>query len=75
VHSNRPRDPKPETRKVERPSREQLQADLETMSFLAVGRKYGVSDNAVRKWLRWSEYEVEQRSSEVSADTDDQEAA
>jgi len=22
------------------------------MSFLAVGRKHGVSDNAVRKWLR-----------------------
>jgi transposase-like protein len=22
------------------------------MSLLAVGRKYGVSDNAVRKWLR-----------------------
>jgi transposase-like protein len=25
------------------------------MSFVAVGRKYGVSDNAVRKWLRWYE--------------------
>ena len=25
------------------------------MSFLAVGRKYGVSDNAVRKWIRWYE--------------------
>jgi transposase-like protein len=23
------------------------------MSMCAVGRKYGVSDNAVRKWLRW----------------------
>ena len=23
------------------------------MSFRAVGRKYGVSDNAVRKWLEW----------------------
>jgi transposase-like protein len=26
------------------------------MSFLASGRKYGVSDNALRKWLRWYEY-------------------
>lgn len=52
VHSKGPRDPKPETRKVERPSYEQLQADVATMSFVAVGRKYGVSDNAVRKWLR-----------------------
>ena len=27
------------------------------MSICAVGRKYGVSDNAVRKWIRWYEYE------------------
>jgi hypothetical protein len=44
--------PKPERRKVPRPSHETLLADLESMSFLAVGRKYGVSDNAVRKWLQ-----------------------
>ena len=43
----------PEASKVERPTLEQLQADLATMSYLAVGRKYGVTDNAVRKWLRW----------------------
>ena len=42
-------------RKVERPSLDQLHADLESMSFCAVGRKYGVSDNAVRKWLVWYE--------------------
>lgn len=47
--------PHPETRKVERPSYEQLLKDLQSMSFLAVGRMYGVSDNAVRKWLRWYE--------------------
>jgi transposase-like protein len=29
------------------------------MSFAAVGRKYGVSDNAVRKWLRWYERQAE----------------
>jgi transposase-like protein len=29
------------------------------MSFVAVGRKYGVSDNAIRKWIRWYEYEQE----------------
>jgi hypothetical protein len=47
--------PQPHLRKVERPSLEQLKEDLETMSMLAVGRKYGVSDNAVRKWIRWYE--------------------
>jgi hypothetical protein len=57
IHSPGPRDPQPERRKVERPSYEQLRADLEASNFSAVGRKYGVSDNAVRKWLRWYERE------------------
>lgn len=39
-------------RKVERPSHQQLLADLRELSFVKVGAKYGVSDNAVRKWLR-----------------------
>jgi hypothetical protein len=47
--------PRPHTRKVPRPSYEQLKADLGGMSFVAVGRKYGVTDNAVRKWVRWYE--------------------
>ncbi|HYB30775.1 MAG TPA: hypothetical protein VEF89_29530 [Solirubrobacteraceae bacterium] len=51
--------PLPGTRKVERPTYEQLMADVSSMSFLAVGRKYGVSDNAIRKWIRWYEYEQE----------------
>jgi transposase-like protein len=45
----------PERRSVPRPSYEQLQQDLEVMSYCAVGRKYGVSDNAIRKWIRWYE--------------------
>jgi transposase-like protein len=35
------------------------------MSYVAVGRKYGVSDNAVRKWLRWYEAGEERADSEV----------
>jgi transposase-like protein len=34
------------------------------MSFLAIGRKYGVSDNAVRKWIRCYEYERERKEAE-----------
>ncbi len=49
--------PRPERRKVERPAYERLIAELEATSYLAVGRKYGVSDNAVRKWVRWYEGE------------------
>ena len=35
-----------------RPSKEQLLEELKTNSYCAVGRKYGVSDNAIRKWLK-----------------------
>ena len=51
--------PRPETRKVPRPTYEQLKDDLSDLSWLAVGRKYGVSDNAVRKWMRWYERDAE----------------
>jgi hypothetical protein len=50
--------PRPESRRVERPPYQQLLAELAATSFSAVGRKYGVSDNAIRKWVR--AYEREQ---------------
>jgi hypothetical protein len=59
--------PKPESRKVDRPPYEQLLAEIDATSFLAVGRKYGVSDNAVRKWLRWYELQRERESAEGDA--------
>jgi transposase-like protein len=37
------------------------------MSWVAVGAKYGVSDNAVRKWLRRYEAEREPRRADHSA--------
>ena len=48
--------PQPARRKVDRPPYEQLIAEVASMGFAAAGRKYGVSDNAVRKWIRWYEY-------------------
>jgi transposase-like protein len=39
-------------------------SDLEAMSFVAVGRKYSVSDSAVRKWLRYYEREDAQSTRE-----------
>jgi hypothetical protein len=39
-------------RKVERPAYKDLIEELKHSSYLAVSRKYGVSDNAVRKWLK-----------------------
>jgi hypothetical protein len=39
-------------RKVDRPPFDVLEAEIKDMGYSAVGRKYGVSDNAVRKWLK-----------------------
>ena len=35
---------------IERPTREELKKMLRTKTFLQIGKDYGVSDNAVRKW-------------------------
>ena len=51
--------PHPERRKVERPPYEQLMREIDETSFVAVGRTYGVSDNAIRKWVRQYERERE----------------
>lgn len=41
--------------------------EIEATSYLAVGRKYGVSDNAVRKWVRFYEREREREEAEAGA--------
>ena len=41
-----------DARKVERPPEVQLLREIEELGYLGVGRRYGVSDNAVRKWVR-----------------------
>lgn len=62
--------PCPEMRKVERPPYDKLLEEIEATSYLAVGRKYGVSDNAVRKWVRFYERQMERESAEAEAATD-----
>jgi 5-methylcytosine-specific restriction endonuclease McrA len=39
-------------RKVERPPIEQLIKEIDEIGYSATGRKYGVSDNAIRKWIK-----------------------
>ena len=56
---SRLRGPRPSARKVERPPHGQLLSEIAATSYAAVGRKYGVSDNAVRKWVRFYERERE----------------
>jgi hypothetical protein len=66
-HMNRHRKPRPQARKVERPSWGRLVGELSQMSMVKVGAKYGVSDNAVRKWLRWYEADIAKRVRETLA--------
>jgi hypothetical protein len=47
-------------RLVDRPPRDQLLREIAVSGFSAVGRKYGVSDNAIRKWVRRYEREQEE---------------
>jgi len=40
------------SRTVERPDIQTLVNDIKNLGYSATGRKYGVSDNAIRKWLK-----------------------
>jgi very-short-patch-repair endonuclease/transposase-like protein len=42
-------------RKVERPNYEILLKEIEEMGYVGVGKKYGVSDNSIRKWKKYYE--------------------
>jgi hypothetical protein len=57
----------PAQQKVERPAYEKLLEEIEATSYVAVGRKHGVSDNAVRKWVRFYERQIEREKAEVRA--------
>lgn len=74
-YSKGSRDPRPERRKVERPPYEQLLAEIERLGYSGVGRRYGVSDNAVRKWVRWYRARTEAPEDGAASDTEEREAA
>lgn len=42
-------------RKIDRPTYTQLKNDIEQLGYCGTGRKYGVSDNAIRKWIKYYE--------------------
>jgi hypothetical protein len=50
--------PRPATRRVERPPYAQLLREVRALGYCATGRRYGVTDNAIRKWLRSYEKEL-----------------
>ena len=57
--AKRPYRPRPADRRVsQRPPYEQLKAEVAELGWVGVGRKYGVSDNAVRKCMRTYERDL-----------------
>lgn len=50
-------------RKCERPSKEELDILIHEKPFLHIGKMYGVSDNAVRKWCK--QYGLEHRKKDI----------
>ncbi len=48
----------PERRRVQRPPYDELMREIAANGYSAVGRVHGVSDNAVRKWVRQYEREA-----------------
>ncbi len=60
--------PIPQLRRVERPPYERLLREIEETSYVAVGRRYGVTDNAIRKWVRQYERERELGLADHSGD-------
>ena len=50
--------PRPGARRVERPPYPQLVREVRALGYSGTGRRYGVSDNAVRKWMRSYEREL-----------------
>jgi transposase len=50
--AKRPYKARPDRRRVLRPPMTRLLEEVVALGYAGVGRKYGVSDNAIRKWLR-----------------------
>jgi len=49
--------PAPERRRAQRPDLETLIAEVRELGFAGTGRRHGVSDNAIRKWIVAAERE------------------
>lgn len=62
--------PHMDQRRVERPPYQQLLREIERDGYVAVGCRYGVSDNAVRKWVRFYERQIEREGAETAGKAD-----
>lgn len=51
-------------------SREELKQMIRTMSFLAIGKELGVSDNAIRKWCK--KYNLPYKKKDIKSYSDEE---
>jgi len=60
-----------ETRRiVSRPERNILKQEIRTIPFLQIGKKYGVTDNAIRKWCKF--YNLPSKKKEINEYSDEE---
>ena len=52
-------------RTVERPPYKILIEEIKQNGYSKTGRKYGVSDNAIRKWLKFYEKSIFEKTNEI----------
>lgn len=57
-------------RKAERPSREELKQLIRTKNFCEIGREFGLTDNAIRKWC--DGYSLPRRKTDINKYTDEE---
>lgn len=58
------------TRKAEWPAREELKGLVRNKSFLSIGKMFGVSDNAIRKWCKY--YNIPSKQRDIKSYTDEE---
>lgn len=58
------------SQRASRPSREELKDFIRTVSFVELGKRYGVSDNAVKKWC--IAYNLPSKKKDIKSYTDEQ---
>jgi len=50
---------KPKRKVADRPSLDVLEKQTQELGFVKTGKLYGVSDNAVRKWIKWEKAKLQ----------------
>ena len=58
------------SRKVKHPTREELKQLIRTTPFTKIGEKYGVTDNAIRKWC--DKFNLPRKASEIKKYSDEE---